>query len=190
MSDITSNNYRISSFPCILYILRDRMCLRNKRLELWKNIHRGTSFDEGEDESWNVFNPFVAPLCPRPAGGLIVLRRINYHLLSTVAEAHTKRKAPALASWKRNPLVARCDTNADAEVDATAEQYARGCTATSPTMAATTRHRRRDALQSLQLFTDWRFILPRIRSARLCDMRSRKNSKSPKKMQLNKRICS
>lgn len=115
---------------------------------------------------------FLTPsLRPRPAGGLIVLRRINYHLLSSVAEARTKRRAPALASWKRNPLVARCDINADAEVDATAEQCARGCTATSPTMAATTRHRRRDALQSLQLFTEIYFTENTV--ARLCHMRGR-----------------
>lgn len=74
---------------------------------------------DGRDKSRIVFNPF-AVLCVslRCASGLIVLHRINYHLLSA-AEARTKREAPVLAFWKRNPLVATCDTNLDAEVDAT-----------------------------------------------------------------------
>jgi len=75
------------------------------------------------DKSRIVFNPF-AVLCVslHYVGGLIVLHRINYHLLSAV-EARTKREAPVLAFWKRNPLVARCDT--DAEAAATAAQCAR-----------------------------------------------------------------
>lgn len=55
---------------------------------------------------------FLTPsslLYPYPASGLIVLRRINYHLLSATAEARTKREA--LVFWKRNLLVARCATH-------------------------------------------------------------------------------
>lgn len=76
------------------------------------------------DKSRIVFNPF-AVLCVSLyyANGLIVLHRINYHLLSA-AEARTKREAPVLAFWKRNP-VARCDTDPDAEADATVAQCAR-----------------------------------------------------------------
>lgn len=55
---------------------------------------------------------FLTPsslLYPYPASELIVLRRINYHLLSATAEARTKREAPVF--WKRNLLVARCATH-------------------------------------------------------------------------------
>lgn len=79
---------------------------------------------DGRDKSRIVFNPFAILCVSHYASGLIVLHRINYHLLSA-AEARTKREAPVLAFWKRNPLVARCDTYPDAEADATAVQCAR-----------------------------------------------------------------
>jgi len=53
------------------------------------------------DKSRIVFNPFIVlsslpPPFSTRASGLIVLRRINYHLLSAAAEACTKHEAPQL----------------------------------------------------------------------------------------------
>lgn len=80
---------------------------------------------DGRGKSQIVFNPFaVSCVSLHHASGPIVLHRINYHLLSVV-EARTKREAPVLVFWKRNPLVARCDTDPNAEADATAVQCAR-----------------------------------------------------------------
>lgn len=82
---------------------------------------------DGRGKSRIVFNPFAVPCVSlHHASGLIVLHRINYHLLSVV-EACTKREAPVLVFWKRNPPVARCDTDpdSDAEADATVVQCAR-----------------------------------------------------------------
>lgn len=100
----------------------------------------------------SLFNPFAPLPPPHPASGLIVLRRINYHLLSAAAEARTKREAPVF--WKRNLAGSEVrDTHRPPWCRGV--QYAPGvCTATPPTMAAAARRRRRDAAK-LTFTGDW-----------------------------------
>ena len=103
------------------------------------------------------------------------MHRINYHLLSA-AEARTKREAPVLAFWKRNPLVARCDTYPDAEADATAVQCARDlhCDAANNGRHGETSASRRYETHSCLLETDF---VEKFDSKRIAIKRSNTDSR-------------